>query len=201
MPPRAYSSPIRDAAAAGKRAQVVEAAARLLRDGARVTGFSMEATAKAAGVTRLTVYKQFGSRRGLLEAVFDDVAERGGLTRIAEAMTLEDPRAGLDRLVEIFCGFWAGDRAIMRLNDAMALDPDFEVAVAERNERRRGVVAVLAERIAPDADPQARRDAVDLIFGLTGLAMFRTLKEGRTDAEVCGIVKAASAAALLQLGT
>ena len=200
MPPRAYSSPLRDAAAAGKRAQVVAAATRLLREGDRVTDFSMEATAKAAGVTRLTVYKQFGSRRGLLEAVFDAVAEAGGLTRIGEAMAQKDPRAGLDRVVEIFCEFWAGDRAIMRLNDAMALDPDFEIAVAERNERRRGVVSVLAERIAPNADPQAQRDAVDLIFGLTGLAMFRTLKEGRTDAAVCAIIKAACGAALLQLG-
>lgn len=199
MPTRAYSSPIRDAAAADKRAQVIQAAAQLLREGESVTRFSMEAAARSAGVTRLTVYKQFGSRRGLLEAVFDDVADRGGLTRIAEAMALSDPRAGLDRVVEIFCGFWSGDRAILRLNDAMMLDPEFEAAVAERNERRRAVVAVLAERIAPGADPQARHDAVDLIFGLTGLAMFKILKEGRTDAEVCGIIKAACAAALLQL--
>jgi len=39
-------------------------------------------------VTRLTVYNQFGSRRGLLEAVFDNIARQGGLHEIADAMAM-----------------------------------------------------------------------------------------------------------------
>jgi len=108
MPTRPYVSPIRDTAAAEKRARVVDAAGRLLREQADVASFSLDAVAKAAGVTRLTVYNQFGSRRGLLEAVFDERARQGGLNRIADAMAMSDPRAGLDRLVEIFCDFWGG---------------------------------------------------------------------------------------------
>ena len=88
MPTRPYTSSIRTAAAAEKRERVIAAAARSLREDASIAGFSLDAVAKAAGVTRLTVYHQFGSRRGLLEAVFDDIARRGGLNEIAGAMAM-----------------------------------------------------------------------------------------------------------------
>ena len=69
FPTRPYVSAKRDAAAAAKRQHVLDVATRLLSEGEQM--ISMESVAKAAGVTRLTVYKQFGSRRGLLEAIFD----------------------------------------------------------------------------------------------------------------------------------
>ena len=75
MATRSYVSSIRAAAAAGRRNQVMDAAARLLREQTNFAAFSLDSVAKAAGVTRLTVYNQFGSRRGLLEVLFDDLAE------------------------------------------------------------------------------------------------------------------------------
>ncbi len=201
MPTRRYVSPIREMAAAEKRARVVDAASRLLREQADVASFSLDAVAKAAGVTRLTVYNQFGSRRGLLEAVFDERARQGGLGRIAEAMAMSDPRAGLDRLVEIFCDFWGGDPAVGRLHAATALDPEFAVAVAERNERRRRAISVLVERLSRkrNQDAGSVRDVVDLVFALTSHAMFDLLRAGRTDDAVRRLVKAACAAALGKL--
>jgi AcrR family transcriptional regulator len=201
MPTRRYVSPIRERAAAEKRVRVVDAASRLLREQADVASFSLDAVAKAAGVTRLTVYNQFGSRRGLLEAVFDERARQGGLGRIAEAMAMSDPRAGLDRLVEIFCDFWGGDPAVGRLHAATALDPEFAAAVAERNERRRRAISVLAERLSRkrNQDAGSLRDAVDLMFALTSHAMFDMLRAGRTDDAVCRLVKSACAAALGKL--
>src|SRR4030088_2192676 len=137
MSTRPYTSTGRAAAAAAKRDRVIDAAARSLREDASIASFSLEAVAKAAGVTRLTLYHQFGSRRGLLEAVFDDIARRGGLHEIADAMAMPDLLVALDRMVEIFCGFWNRDPAVGRLHDAMATDPEFAQAVLERNERRR----------------------------------------------------------------
>src|ERR1700736_4467659 len=104
-----YVSSVRTAAAAAKRERVIAAAARSVREDESIAGFSLDAVAKAAGVTRLTVYHQFGSRRGMLEAVFDDIARQGGLAQIPDAMEMSDPRAALDRLVEIFCIFWNRD--------------------------------------------------------------------------------------------
>src|SRR6185312_541992 len=90
-------------------------------------GFSLETVARAAGVTRLTVYNQFGSRRALLEAAFDALAREGGLHRIAEAMRHPDPHAGLAHLIVVFCEFWsARGGASRRLLDAAAPDTELK---------------------------------------------------------------------------
>ncbi|WMT76813.1 TetR/AcrR family transcriptional regulator [Bradyrhizobium sp. Ash2021] len=197
---RAYVSSVRTAAAAEKRDRVIEAAARTLREDASISSFSLDNVAKAAGVTRLTVYNQFGSRRGLLEAVFDDIARQGGLEGIADAMAIADPHAALDRLVEIFCAFWNRDPAVGRLHEAMATDPEFAAALIDRNERRRRGVRVLVDRIAGKAaSRRARQDAVDTIFALTSYAMFAMLSPGRSVDDVCHLVQSACRAALQPL--
>jgi len=199
---RAYVSSVRTAAAAEKRDRVIEAAARTLREDASISSFSLDNVAKVAGVTRLTVYNQFGSRRGLLEAVFDEIARQGGLEGIAGAMAIADPRAALDRLVEIFCAFWNRDPAVGRLHEAMATDPEFAAALIDRNERRRRGVRVLVDRIAgKTASRRARQDAVDTIFALTSYAMFAMLSPGRSVDDVCHLVQSACRAALQPLAS
>lgn len=196
---RSYVSPVRAAVAAGKREAVVGAAVDLLRGAQDLTGFSLEAVAKAAGVTRLTVYKQFGSRRGLLEAVFDACAAQAGLERLAGVMSQADPRAALAALIDVFCDFWS-EPAVVRLHQAGVLDGELAQALAARGERRRRALTVLVGRAAPNAGDQAWRETIDLLFGLTGPAMFETLAAGRARAEAAGIIKAASLAALDRLG-
>ena len=197
MSTRRYVSSVRTAAAAETRARVIEAAARSLREDSSIATFSLDAVAKAAGITRLTVYHQFGSRRGLLEAVFDDIAQRGGLTEIAGAMAMADPRAALDRLVKIFCAFWSRDPAVGRLHEAMATDPEFAQALLERNERRRKTFNALVSRAAAKtASPRAQQDAVDMMFALTSFAMFAMLSKDRSAEEVCALVKSACHSAL-----
>jgi AcrR family transcriptional regulator len=193
MAKRAYSSPVRSAAAAARRAQVIAAAERLLREPGNAAAVSMEAVAVTAGVTRLTVYKQFGARRGLLEAVFDHLAAQGGLSRIPEAMMIDEPRRALSRLVEIFCAFWAGEPAIGGLMGAASADPEFAEALGARNERRRLAIDVLIGRLAGAAPAHRRRDAVDLIFTLTSHAAYWSLRPSRSDAEVRTLLIAACA--------
>jgi len=197
MKKRAYVSSVRSEAAAEKRDRVIEAAAKLLREDASIARFSLDTVAKAAGVTRLTVYNQFGSRRGLLEAVFDDIARRGGLHEIADAMAMADALPALDRMVGIFCGFWARDAAIGRLHEAMATDPEFAEALLERNERRRKLVGMLVGRVAAKtASRRAREDAVDMIFALTSYPMFAMLNRGRPTNEVRHLLQTACRAAV-----
>jgi AcrR family transcriptional regulator len=200
MKKRAYVSSVRSAAAAETRDRVLEAAAKSLREDASIARFSLDTVAKAAGVTRLTVYNQFGSRRGLLEAVFDDIARQGGLHELADAMAMADPLIALDRVVEIFCAFWAMDTAVGRLHEAMATDPEFGEALIERNERRRKLVKALVGRIAAKSPSRrAREDAVDMIFALTSYPMFAMLGRGRSVGEVCQLVQSACRAALQPL--
>jgi len=145
----------------------------------------VEAVAKAAGVTRLTVYNQFGSRRGLLEAVFDSVAAKAGLAaRVEGAMQMADPRAALAELIAVFCAFWQEVRPMARLHDAAAVDPELAEAVNARNERRRNAIAVLMGRMGRGAD----RDLIDLIFTLTSYRSFEALQTGRSGDEACRLV-------------
>jgi AcrR family transcriptional regulator len=198
MTTRPYVSPIRDAVAAKKRERVIAAAGRLLAESADAGPFSLEAVAKAAGVTRLTVYNQFGSRRGLLEAVFDERARLGGLVQIPQALAIADPSAGLDRVIDIFCEFWGDDPAVGRLHGAAAADPEFAEAVAERHERRRKVIASLVARILRDQplSARSRRDVVDMIFVLTAYPTFAALADDRSRDSVAALLKSACAGVL-----
>jgi AcrR family transcriptional regulator len=199
MPIRKYESPVRAQAAAQKRDQVLDAAARLLRQGASVA-MSMDAVARAAGVTRLTVYNQFQSRRGLLEAVFDRIAGAGGLGRIAEVMAMPDAAVAIERLADIFCEFWSHDAAIGRLTEAAGSDAEFAQTLAARNERRRKSLTILVERAAPKGiRAKTKRDTVDVIFALTSYAVFSMLSDGRSPVAAAALVKSACRGALDQL--
>src|SRR5262245_51487835 len=99
MTSRRYRSAIREAAANATHARIIAAARAILGSPKGIAGFSLDAVARKARVTRLTVYNQFGSRRALLESVFDDMATAGGLHRIQEAMAATDPHDALLRIV------------------------------------------------------------------------------------------------------
>lgn len=200
MTKRNYVSPVRASAAAETRERIIAAGARLLRKDASIANFSLDVVAKAAGVTRLTVYNQFGSRRGLLEAVFDDIAREGGLFELTDVMAMADPRAALDRVVAIFCTFWSHDPAIGGLNQAVATDPDFGDSLVERNERRRELLTALVSRIVEKpAAKHTVRDAVDMIFVLTSYPTFAALSPQRSTEEVCRLLQTACHAAVDRL--
>src|SRR5215475_15496834 len=128
MSPRAYNSPDRTRAAMQTRARIIAAAAASLGTAEGIGAFSLQAVAQKAAVTRLTVYNQFGSRRALLEAVFDDMALRGGIHRIPGIMAGSDSQAGLLKVISIFCDFWSfGSDALGPLHAAGASNPEFGV--------------------------------------------------------------------------
>ena len=64
---------------------------------------------------------------------------------------------------------------------------------------RRGVTALVDRIAGKGAQPQARKDAVDLIFALTSYPTFASLSAGRSRDEVCRLVQAACRAALAPL--
>jgi AcrR family transcriptional regulator len=184
--PRAYNSLVRTVAATKTRERIVAAAAAILGTAEGIRGFSLQAVAEKAGVTRLTVYNQFGSRRALLEAVFDDMAVRGGLHRIPEVMAGSDPQAGLLHVITIFCDFWSfNPDALGLLHAAGASDPEFGASVRDRNERRRRLLSVLVRRMAKDSKPRPRvlSDLIDVLFALTSFPFFSQLIAGGRTAE------------------
>jgi AcrR family transcriptional regulator len=139
----------------------------------------MEAVARKADVARMTVYHQFGSKAGLLEALMDDLAARGQMDRLAGAFHQPEPLEALDTFIAAFGGFWSADRlALRRLRALTALDPEIEQALRARDEwRRRGLRVIMqrmAERYGRPA-PEALDEAIDLLFTLTSFETFDTL--------------------------
>jgi AcrR family transcriptional regulator len=184
---RSYKSPRRTAAAAVTRDRILAAAAALLGEAGGVSRFSLEAVAKAADVTRFTVYSQFGSRSALLEAVFDHRALAAGMGRLSEAMAEPDPLSGLQRLIGVFCDFWGHDHdTIARLHSVGASDPEFSQAVRSRNERRRQALSVLVNRMVSSGfvEKTAARELVDVLFALTSFSFFAELTAGDRPVEI-----------------
>ncbi|QMV02040.1 TetR family transcriptional regulator [Devosia sp. D6-9] len=201
-PKRRYVSAKRAAASEANDARIVEAAFVVLQRVAEGgEPFSLEAVAKEAGVTRLTVHNRFGSRRGLLEAVFDSRAAEAGLQRVAQAMAQPDAEAAILMVISIFCDFWASDhRGLGGLVVTGAADPEFVEAMRARNERRRHIFGVLAGRLVEKGRlaPEKRTDLVDILFALSSMPFYATLASGERSAEaakalVSGLAQAAIA--------
>ena len=173
---RRYHSSVRAEAADATRARIIDAARTLFIGGKDLPAFSVDGVARQAGVTRLTVYNRFESKLGLLEAVFDDIAERGGLfTELPSVFAEPDPRAALRRFVSVFCRFWTRHRAMMpAFHAAIKIDEEIAASLRRRTERRRGVLTVLVERLVPDGG-KTNADLIDTLFALTGFEMFEAL--------------------------
>src|SRR5579859_170627 len=156
MSPRTYRSPVREAASSETRTRILEAARSLLSQSGPAA-FTIDAVAAAADVARMTVYNQFGSKTGLVEALSDDLAVRGGIRRLPEAFTAGDAMTGLAILVEVFTSLWSRERALVRPLRALALlDP--ELARSNRNLRRRQALTVLIRRLASETGRPAPAD-------------------------------------------
>ena len=191
-----YRPAQRQSASDGTQARIVDAARELLADPDAPADFTVEAVAKRAGVSRMTVYYQFGGRAALLEAVLDNLADRVGLTpEIAAAMQRLDAGAALDQVVAVFCGFWAAHRlAIRRLRAMAILDPEL-AGVFRDDRRRRLITAALTSGSSPG--PPAAQSVVDLILVLTSFETYDTLaSEGTDEPRVVQLLQSACAVLL-----
>jgi len=175
MSPRPYQLGKRQAQVDDARRRILDAARALLAESASYTAFTVDGVAKRADVARATVYYQFGTKTGLLEALCDDLAEAGRMSQLAGAFTAAEPRAALVVFVETFAAFWDADRLVMRRLRALApLDPDVGAVIAARDDMRRQGVAVLVGRFGPT--PARTSDEVArILFALTSFETFDAL--------------------------
>jgi AcrR family transcriptional regulator len=173
--PRAYQLGKREAGTVASEERIVAAARRLLAaDG--YPGFTVDNVAREADVARMTVYHRFGSKPGLLEAVFDSLASHRGAPRLVEAIQAPDPLAGLASFIRLLGAFWNADRLIVRrLQGLTAIDPDFEQIWHAREDLRRQGLERLAKRIAAlrgrPAGARLKR-SVDILYALVSFATF-----------------------------
>jgi AcrR family transcriptional regulator len=177
---RPYHLGLRQKSIDRNRAQILRAA-RAVFSKAGFHGAGLEEVALRAGVSRKTVYYQFGSKMGLLEALVSEletsVAQPG---RIQIIIQQSGRRAVLDYFAEVG-KFWGRNHEIMRvLHGVAATDADARKVLDRHDLARRKRLTTFVERLA-------RRDelrqnwtssrAVDLLWLLSSFASFDQLVE------------------------
>jgi len=201
MSPRPYRLGQRQAATEQTRTRILTATRELLMASDGFSGFSIDAVARQADVARMTVYHQFGSKIGLLEALSDSLAAHGGMEQLANAFRRSEPLDTLDEYITVFSRFWDSDRLVTRrLRALAALDADFEQVIRARDERRRQGLRVLVQRLVEKHGrpaPEAVEEVINVLYTLIGFECFDTLAGStRSIEEVTPIVRRLAHAAL-----
>jgi AcrR family transcriptional regulator len=178
--PRAYTLGLRQEHSDRKRAKIL-AAARAQLESRGFADFSLESIARHSGVTRQTIYNLFGSRSGLLEALFDQLAISGGMERMRSVMQQTDPGSALAGFVDVFCDFWSKDRLLIRrIHGIAAIDPEFATAVEARNRRRQAAAARIVSLLNganAGHTPENQSDPANTLWALTSFEFFDALAE------------------------
>src|SRR6202453_390911 len=74
---------------------------------------TMGTLARESGVTRQTIHNLFGTKAGVLEALFDQLALDGGMERMRNVMQQTNTESMLAGFVEVFADFWSRDRLLI----------------------------------------------------------------------------------------
>jgi AcrR family transcriptional regulator len=186
MSPRRYRLGRREEAVGRTRAAILGAARTELASGDDST-FSAGAVARRAGVSRITVYNQFGSKAGLLR-------ELAGSVRLAGAPQGDggEPRDELRKRIEAACAEWSADPALFR-----RLPPGAAGRLEAPGEDR-----ALAERLADSGQLRAGcslKEAEDVIGALTSFPVFDRLhRDGRRSSTAVAEILLRLAAAILR---
>jgi AcrR family transcriptional regulator len=158
------------------RVEVLKSAREQLEKGG-IREFSMESLAKASGVTRQTIHNLFGTRSGVLETLFDQIARDGGMERMREVMMSRDSATMLDGFIAVFSNFWAKNRLLLkRIHGIAAIDPELGKAVDARNQRRHAAATRVVERIGDGVRGQ-KSETIACLVALTSFEFFDALVE------------------------
>jgi AcrR family transcriptional regulator len=166
----------------GKRAATTEAtrraiitAARDLLAERRWQQFTVDAVAKRAGVTRVTVYNQAGSKRGLLEAVLTDLTERARMDQLLNDTRHLSATEACAAIVLRTCRFWRAERDILRpLHGLAGVDQEVAATLTRREQWREEQLRRLLQRLAADTTQPATFSPGDTLAATLALTSFPT---------------------------
>jgi AcrR family transcriptional regulator len=179
MSPRPYQLGKRQGQIDESRRRVLDAAQTLLAEATNYAAFTVDAVARRADVSRATVYYQFESKTGLLEALCDALAEAGHMSDLASAFMNPDPVEAMRTFITCFGRFWDVDRLVMRrLRALAALDQDVGAVISARDERRRSGLEILVGRLGNEHLLAVDTDlAVRMLHTLTSFETFDALAD------------------------
>jgi AcrR family transcriptional regulator len=181
MTARPYRLGKRQADVDDTRERIVDAARELFGESA-FNEVTLADVAKRAGVSRATVYYQFESKFGLLDAVFAAALQRAGYERIRQAREHRDAALGVRLYVKEVCSFWSREHAPFRnIFGLAAVDQDARRAVDRYDGRRKELITWLVKRLEDQGKLRksiSQKNAVDVLWMLTGFRAFDQLHSG-----------------------
>ena len=160
--------------------RVLDAAERLIREGS-FHAATMDELAAAAGVSRATVFNRFGSKLGVLQALFRRGMEGPEMAAIQAALELEDPVAALEAVIGAACTIWEAYGFVhLQLQAVRVLEPRATALIDEQREQQRIELQGLTRRLARAGKlrpglSQARATAT--LHALTSLESFLWLRQ------------------------
>ena len=181
--PRNYTMVTRAAAAAATRERILATAAELLRAG-ELHDASIEELATRAGTTRVTVYRAFGSKAAILQAVTWDVLARVRLDRIDAAHATPDAAEAVAAVLTENCRMFdeLGELLPRALELARRDESIAEIIGATYNGRRHAAMDRLGRRVVDEgaaADGWTAPRIADAMLVLTSHETFDTLTRNR----------------------
>lgn len=175
---RPYRSQRRREQAEATRREILACARRLFVN-LGYGGATIQAIADEAHVAVQTVYAVFGSKRGILFALLDQMAADADLPRMQAALTAAagDPRRQLrERMAFNVRFFAAGGDLIDIARTVSGVEPDLQAMWHEGEARRHRAQAKLVgewERAGVLAPGLNTREATDILWALSGPDVFR----------------------------
>jgi AcrR family transcriptional regulator len=128
--------------------RVLAAAEGLMRAGAFHTA-TMDELAATAGVSRATVFNHFGSKLGVLQALYSRCIESPEMQAVEDALEIEDPVEALEAMIEAACALWETHGFIQeQLQAVVVLEPGASALVEQQKEEQRAYVRDLTRRLA-----------------------------------------------------
>jgi AcrR family transcriptional regulator len=165
--PRPYRSELRARQAEETRTAILDAAVRVLARG--VASLSIPDVAREAGVSVPTVYRHFGTKQELLDAIYPHAEKRAGRAFVPPT-SLADLRAGIRSLVDHLDAFDDLARAAMA-------SPGAEEARQRSMPRRLALIGAMVDTVEPPLPPAARDRIVRLVVVLTSSSALRTWRD------------------------
>lgn len=155
------------------RAAILRAAKQQLEAGG-YRRLTMESLAAASGVTRQTIHNLFGTKTGVLEALFDLIALESGMEGMREVMMSPPGDTQVERFVRTFCAMWSKNRVLIRrVHGIAAVEPELGAVIEARNQRRLTAATRIVQRM--DGEDTVRRAAA--LAAITSFEFFDALAE------------------------
>ena len=127
---------------------MLEASEALIREDVFPSA-TMDELAAASGVSRATIFNRFGSKLGVLQALYTRCVESPEMEAVRAAFELEDPVMALDAVIETACAMWEAHGLIQEhLQAIVILEPGASDVVEQQKDEQRADLQDLTRRLA-----------------------------------------------------